>query len=50
MPGTSEQQQAFVAYPKFAVVGASKDETKVGTKVRPIVSDPKWCMDLTVCV
>ncbi|GJE92777.1 CoA-binding protein [Phanerochaete sordida] len=33
MPGTEEQKHAFLAAPHFAVVGASKDETKVGTKV-----------------
>lgn len=33
MPGTQEQKQAFLSSAHFAVVGASKDETKVGTKV-----------------
>ncbi|KAI0339973.1 NAD(P)-binding protein [Trametopsis cervina] len=33
MPGSEEQQRAFLSYSKFAVVGASKDEAKVGTKV-----------------
>lgn len=33
MPGTEEQKQTFLAAPHFAVVGASKDETKFGTKV-----------------
>jgi len=33
MSGTHEQKVDFLTSPHFAVVGASKDETKVGTKV-----------------
>lgn len=33
MPGTEEQKKAFLSSSKFAVVGASKDEAKIGTKV-----------------
>lgn len=34
MPGSEDQKKAFLAAPHYAVVGASKDETKFGTKVR----------------
>ena len=34
MPGSVETKRVFLAQPKFAVVGASKDQTKYGTKVR----------------
>lgn len=30
----AEIQRAFLAAPRFAVVGASKDQAKFGTKVR----------------
>lgn len=30
----SEVQRAFLSCPEFAVVGASKDESKIGSKVR----------------
>ncbi|KAI0044186.1 NAD(P)-binding protein [Auriscalpium vulgare] len=33
MPITSEIQKTFLSSPKYAVVGASKDQTKYGTKV-----------------
>ncbi|KAI0798566.1 NAD-P-binding protein [Irpex lacteus] len=33
MSGSEEQKKAFLSQPRFAVVGASKDETKFGTKV-----------------
>ncbi|KAI0688186.1 NAD-P-binding protein [Cytidiella melzeri] len=33
MPGTEEQKKTFISSSKFAVVGASKDEAKFGTKV-----------------
>ncbi|EKM54712.1 uncharacterized protein PHACADRAFT_258728 [Phanerochaete carnosa HHB-10118-sp] len=33
MSSTEEQKLAFLSSPRYAVVGASKDETKVGTKV-----------------
>lgn len=33
MPGSEDQKHAFLSSPHFAVVGASKDETKVGTRV-----------------
>ena len=31
---TEQQQKAFLTAPKYAVIGASKDETKWGSKVR----------------
>ncbi|KAI0065998.1 NAD-P-binding protein [Artomyces pyxidatus] len=33
MPVTNEIQKLFLSSPRFAVVGASKDQTKFGTKV-----------------
>ncbi|KAF9818137.1 hypothetical protein IEO21_02979 [Rhodonia placenta] len=33
MPGTPEAKTVFLRAPQFAVVGASKDQTKYGTKV-----------------
>ncbi|KAJ3491266.1 hypothetical protein NLI96_g862 [Meripilus lineatus] len=33
MPGTAEVKKLFLSSSKFAVVGASKDQTKYGTKV-----------------
>ncbi|KAI0688178.1 NAD(P)-binding protein [Cytidiella melzeri] len=33
MPGSAEVKRKFLASPKFAVVGASKDQSKFGTKV-----------------
>ncbi len=41
MPGIVEIQKVFLSSPKFAVVGASKDQTKYGTKVgESIVTGP----------
>ena len=37
MPASEEQKKAFLAAPHYAVVGASKDEAKVGTKVITIM-------------
>ncbi len=48
MSGSEEQKKAFLSQPHFAVVGASKDETKFGTKVSmlalmlPDYSDLNW--------
>ncbi|TFK25207.1 NAD-P-binding protein [Coprinopsis marcescibilis] len=44
MPATSEIQSKFLSSPFYAVIGASKDETKYGTKIL------KWykARDLTV--
>ena len=36
MPGTIEVKKKFLSSPKYAVVGASKDQTKFGTKVRQL--------------
>ena len=33
MPGSVEIKKVFLSSPRFAVVGASKDQTKYGTKV-----------------
>ncbi|CAL1706145.1 unnamed protein product [Somion occarium] len=33
MPGTAEIKKTFLSSPKYAVVGASKNQTKFGTKV-----------------
>lgn len=33
MPGTRETKKLFLSAPKYAVVGASKDQSKFGTKV-----------------
>jgi len=33
MPGSAEVKKLFLSSPKFAVVGASKDQSKFGTKV-----------------
>ncbi|TCD64840.1 hypothetical protein EIP91_003588 [Steccherinum ochraceum] len=33
MPGTAEVKRLFLSSPHFAVVGASKDQSKFGTKV-----------------
>jgi hypothetical protein len=38
----AEIQKLFLSSPRYAVVGASKDQSKFGTKVRVIVQSSTW--------
>ena len=40
----AEIKATFMSSPHFAVLGASKDQTKIGTKVRFGVSDAGYSM------
>ena len=46
----AETRATFMSSPHFAVLGASKDQTKVGTKVRFGVLDVDYMRFLNVAV